>query len=146
MRRGAVAEHADIWGQDNRPELADVARMARRLVRQAVLTARAEDGPVQRVLREHLGPEAAGRPVVSGTWRGYDHVNVQAGLDAWLAADARGHRLAGVTGFRHMDFGLADLMQPGRYAEPPGLGRVAAAPPSARPRGPAAGTRPPRAL
>ena len=82
-----MAEHADIWGQDNRPELADVARMARRLMRQAVLTARAEDGPVQRALREHLGPEAAGRPVVSGSWRGYDHVNVQAGLDAWLAAD-----------------------------------------------------------
>src|SRR5260370_22767356 len=86
MRRGAVAEHADIWGQDNRPELADVARMARRLMRQAVLTARAEDGPVQRALREHLGPEAAGRPVVSGSWRGYDPPNVQAALDPSPAA------------------------------------------------------------
>ena len=29
MRRGAVAEHADVWGQDDRPELADITRMAR---------------------------------------------------------------------------------------------------------------------
>src|SRR5260221_5114661 len=95
MRRGAVAEHADIWGQDDRPGLADIARIARRLVRQAVLTARAEDGPVQRALREHLGPEAPGRPVVSGSWRGYDHVNGQAGLDAWVAAQGRRARPAG---------------------------------------------------
>src|SRR5260370_22587310 len=135
MRRGAVAEHADIWGQDNRPELADVARMARRLMRQAVLTARAEDAPVQGALGEPLGTEAAGRPVVSGSWRGYDHLNVQAGLDAWLAADGRGHRLAGVTGFRHMDFGLADLMQPGRYAERLGIGSVATTALSAGPGG-----------
>jgi hypothetical protein len=135
MRRGAVAEHADIWGQDDRPELADIARIARRLVRQAVLTARAEDGPVQRALRDHLGSEAPDRPVVSGSWRGYDHVNVQAGLDAWLAAEGRGHRLAGVTGFRHMDFGLADLMQPGRYAERLGVGGVATTALSAGPGG-----------
>jgi hypothetical protein len=135
MRRGAVAEHADLWAQDDRPELADISRIARRLVRQAVLVARSEDGPVQRVLRDHLGPDAAGRPVVSGSWPGYDHLNVQAGLDAWLAADGRGHRLAGVTGFRHMDFGLADLLQPGRYAERLGLGSVATTAVSAGPGG-----------
>ena len=135
MRRGAVAEHASNWGQNDRPELADITRMARRLVRQAVLVARSEDGPVQRVLRDHLGPDAAGRPVVSGSWQGYDHVNVQAGVDAWLAADGREHRLAGVTGFRHMDFGLADLLQPGRYAERLGVGSVATTAVSAGPAG-----------
>ena len=130
-----MAEHASNWGQEDRPELADITRMARRLVRQAVLVARSEDGPVQRVLRDHLGPEAADRPVVSGSWPGYDHVNVQAGLDAWLAADDRHHRLAGVTGFRHMDFGLADLLQPGRYAERLGLGSVATTAVSSGPAG-----------
>lgn len=130
-----MAEHASNWGQDDRPELADITRMARRLVRQAVLVARSEDGPVQRVLRDHLGPDAAGRPVVSGSWQGYDQVNVQAGLDAWLAADGREHRLAGVTGFRHMDFGLADLLQPGRYAERLGVGSVATTALSAGPAG-----------
>ena len=63
MRRGAVAEHASNWGQDERPELADITRMARRLVRQAVLVARSEDGPVQRVLRDHLGPDATDRQI-----------------------------------------------------------------------------------
>jgi ATPase family associated with various cellular activities (AAA) len=135
MRRGAVAEHADLWGHDERPELADITRMARRLVRQAVLVARSEDGPVQRVLRDHLGQDAASRPVVSGSWQGYDHLNVQAGLDAWLAAGGRAHRLAGVTGFRHMDFGLADLLQPGRYAERLSLGSVATTAVSAGPAG-----------
>jgi hypothetical protein len=135
MRRGAVAEHAGTWGQDDRPELADITRMARRLMRQAVLVARSDDGPVQRVLREHLGPDAASRPVVGESWPGYDHVNVQAGLDAWLAADGRGHRLAGVTGFRHMDFGLADLLQPGRYAERLSVGSVATTAVSSGPAG-----------
>src|SRR5262249_34043013 len=125
MRRGAVAEHASNWGQDERPELADITRMARRLVRQAVLVARSEEGRVRRVPRDPLGRDATARPVVSGSWPGYDHVNVQAGLDAWLATHDRDHRLAGVTGFRHMDFGLADLLQPGRYAERLGLGSVA---------------------
>jgi hypothetical protein len=138
MRRDAVAEHADNWGQEERPELADITRIARRLMRQAVLVARYEDGPVQRVLRDHLGADAANRPVVSGSWQGYDHVNVQAGLDAWLAAGERSHRLAGVTGFRHKDFGLADLLQPGRYAERLGLGSAATA---ALPAGPAGQTR-----
>ena len=130
-----MAEHADIWGQADRPELADITRMARRLMRQAVMVARSDDGPVQRVLREHLGPDAASRPVVSGSWPGYDHVNVQAGLDAWLAAGGRRHRLAGVTGFRHMDFGLADLLQAGRYAERLALGSVSTTAVSAGPGG-----------
>ena len=42
-------------------------------------------------LAEHLGHDAGELEVVEETWPGYDHVNVQAGLDAWLAdPDARG--------------------------------------------------------
>src|SRR5260370_16334208 len=106
MRRGAVAEHADIWGQDNRPELADVARMARRLVRQAVLTARAEDGPVQRVLREHLGPDAAGPPVVSGTRRGSYPGNGQARPGPPLAPPPPRPPPPPLTPVPHLDFTL----------------------------------------
>ena len=122
-------------GLDSRPELADVARLARRLMHRAVSAARAEDAPAQRLLRDHLGPGAASMPVVSGSWPGYDHVNMQAGLDAWLADEGRGHRLAGLTGFRHMDFGLADLMQPGSYGERLGVGSVATSALSAGPGG-----------
>ena len=61
----------------------------------------------------HLGPGAEYLPVVSGSWPPYDHVNVQGGIDRWLASAEGTHRLLGLTGFRHRMFGLADLCQPG---------------------------------
>ena len=72
-------------GQANRAELADVRRLARRLLNRAVETARNEDQPLRRLLLEHLGPDAALLPTVSATWPSYEHVNVQVALDAWLA-------------------------------------------------------------
>mgnify|MGYP003693536449 CR=1 FL=1 len=54
----------------------------------------------------------------------YDHVNVQAGLDAWLAEPGREHEVAGITGFRHRTFGLADLTQPSGWSHGLGLGSV----------------------
>jgi hypothetical protein len=95
---------------ESRLELADVGRLARRLLRRVAVAARTEDAPVQRALWEHLGPQAADVPVVRATWPGYDRVNVQVGLDAWLAGPGRGHQLAGITGFHHGP-GLADLVQ-----------------------------------
>ena len=73
---------------ESRLELADVGRLARRLLRRAVAAARTEDAPVQRALWEHLGPQAADVPVVRATWPGYDRVNVQVGLDRFLDAGA----------------------------------------------------------
>jgi hypothetical protein len=64
---------------ESRLELADVGRLARRLLRRAVAAARTEDAPVQRALWEHLGPQAADVPVVRATWPGYDRVNIQVG-------------------------------------------------------------------
>jgi hypothetical protein len=125
--------------EDVRPELADVSRLARRFLRQVIATARAEEASVRRLLADHLGPGAAEMPVASGTWPRYDHVNVQAGLDAWLAAEGREHEIAGLTGFRHSDFGLADLTQPGGWVHRIGLGSVTMATP---PSGPGGQTRP----
>ncbi|MEP7025980.1 MAG: hypothetical protein ABJB47_19715, partial [Actinomycetota bacterium] len=117
------------------PELADVARLARRLLRRTVAAARADDAPpLRRLLLAHLGPDGAAFPVVSSSWPGYDQVNVQSGLNGWLSGQGRQHELVGLTGFRHMEFGLADLMQTGRYASYLGVGSVALA---ARPAGPA---------
>jgi len=118
---------AYLGGPDDWPELADIPRMARRLIRRAVLAARADDAPVQRALREHLGPETPGIPVVFGSWQGYDHVNLQAGLDAWLAGWRREHELVGLTGFQHENFGLADLLQPAAEHLWLGVGSVAMA-------------------
>src|SRR5689334_10244081 len=71
----------------NRAEIADVGRLARRLLDRAVETARTENHPLRRLLLDHLGPDAPYLPTVSATWPAYEHVNVQVGLDAWLAGD-----------------------------------------------------------
>jgi ATPase family associated with various cellular activities (AAA) len=128
---------ADFGGHDDRPELADIPRIARRLIRWAVQAARTEDTPLAGLLRDHLGPDAAGFRVVSGSWPGYDLVNVQAGLNGWLAGWRREHELVGLTGYQHESFGLADLLQPGAERVWLGVGSVAMA---ALPAGPAGQT------
>ena len=70
------------------------------------------EGPVE-TITAHLGSGAEYLPVVSGSWPPYDHVNVQVGIDRWLASADGSHRLLGLTGFRHRMFGLAELCQPG---------------------------------
>jgi hypothetical protein len=107
-----------------RPELADVGRLGRSLVRGLVRRARAHDLPsLTGELRSFLGPGASGLPVLSERWPAYEHVNVALALDAWLAAPARSHRLLGVTEFRHSMFGLAELLQGNPHG--PRLGSVA---------------------
>jgi ATPase family associated with various cellular activities (AAA) len=138
VERGATSRGDSADASFAAPELADVARLARRLIQRAVLVARTQDAPAQHLLRDHLGPGAAGMPVVSGSWPGYDHVNVQAGLDAWLADDGRAHHLAGLSGLRQLDLGLADLLPPGPAGERPGVGSVAT---TARAAGPGGQTR-----
>jgi hypothetical protein len=124
---------------DLNPELADVARLVRRFVRQAVSAARAEEGSVRHLLAGHLGPQVATLPVASGTWPGYDHVNVQAGLDIWLAEPGREHEIAGLTRFHHAMFGLADLTASGNGPMHQRLGSVTTV---ALPSGPGGATRP----
>ncbi|HEV8219088.1 MAG TPA: ATP-binding protein [Streptosporangiaceae bacterium] len=106
------------------PELADVGRLARWMVSRAVQTARADEAPVYRLLRAHLGPGVRDRPVASRSWPRYDQVNLQCGLEAWLAADGREHQLTGLTRYRHRDFTLADLLQPLSDASGIGVGSV----------------------
>jgi hypothetical protein len=122
---------------DERPELADIGRLARRLVRRTVAAARAEEGSVGRVLADHLGAEAPTLPVARSSWPAYDQVNVQAGVDAWLAEAGRRHKLVGLTDYRHQDFGLADLLRGSHWG--PGIGSVAT---EALPAGPGGMTRP----
>jgi hypothetical protein len=101
-------------GDALRPELADVGRLARRGLRALVGAARADERPrLSRILGDHLGPGATTLDVVEETWRSYDHVNVQAGLDAWLADPRRTSELVGVANFQHTMFGLGDLLAVG---------------------------------
>ena len=95
----------------DRPELADVGRLVRRGVRGLVAAARAGEGPsLTSDLTDHLGPGSAELVVVEEAWPGYEHVNVQAGLDAWLAGGTADVRLVGIAGFQHRPFGLGDLL------------------------------------
>ena len=118
------AGYGQAAGTQARPELADVGLLARRLMARTVAAARAEEESVSRLLAEHLGVQAAAMPLARGSWPAYHQVNVQTGLDAWLAEPGRSHQLAGLTHYRHREFGLADLMQPGQPWSP-GLGNVA---------------------
>jgi hypothetical protein len=126
-------------GQADKPELADVGRLARRLITKTVAAARAEDKSASRLLSEHLGigAQASALPVARGSWPAYDRVNVQTALDVWLAADGREHRLVGLTQYRHRDFALPDLLQGDRYG--PGIGSVET---ESLPAGPGGLTRP----
>jgi ATPase family associated with various cellular activities (AAA) len=106
-------------GRTRQAEIGDVGRLARRLLNRAVEAARKEDRPLRWVLEEHLGPEAATLPTVSATWPSYEHVNVQVGLDAWLAdgAGSLAHEVIGITGvgiMHHLDVvGIGDFLQAG---------------------------------
>jgi predicted AAA+ superfamily ATPase len=108
------------------PELADVRRYGRRLMTRFVDQAREADRPkFATLLTEHLGLPADRLPVAEQQWPAYEHVNVQAALDAWLGEPGREHRLVGVAGYRHRgSMGLADLLgqlpEEAKYGPRPG--------------------------
>jgi hypothetical protein len=94
-----------------RPELADVGRLLRRGLRGVVGAARAGEAPtLAGALQEHLGPVDVDLDVVEESWPGYEHVNVQAGVDSWVAAATEPVRLVGVVGYQYRPFGLAELL------------------------------------
>ena len=108
-----TAAGASPAGDAARLELADVGRLARRAARRAARAARAEDQPtLTHLLQQHLGEGLGELPVVEESWPAYEHVNVQAGLDAWLAGGGRQSELVGVIGFQHHEFGLGELLEP----------------------------------
>jgi ATPase family associated with various cellular activities (AAA) len=128
VERGATYGSSDLTITDvapddvpdgTRPELADLARLGRRALRGVVRAARADLVPsLGGILAGHLGPLGAGVAVVEESWPGYDHVNVQAGLDAWFAEPERGLQVVGVAGFQHQQFGLTELLNPATASQP----------------------------
>ena len=101
-------------GPDDRIRPSDAAKLLRRARRIVVGIARAEDRVTfERLLAQHLGEGSTKLDVVEESWPSYDHINVQAGLDAWLAEPGRTHQLIGMVNFRHRDFGLSDLLRSG---------------------------------
>lgn len=107
--------------------LSDVRKLGRRAVRSVAGAARVEDRVTfSKLLTAHLGVSTTELDVVEETWPAYDQVNVQAGLDAWLAIDGREHDIEGVVNFRHREFGLSELMRGGdrRWLDLPSPGNV----------------------
>ncbi|HEX6149081.1 AAA family ATPase, partial [Nocardioides sp.] len=92
------------------PELADVRRYGRRLVNRWVQQAREAERPRFRpIIGDYLGVPTEHLPITEEQWPAYEHVNVQAALDAWVAV--REHQVVGVTGYRHRGpFGMAELV------------------------------------
>ena len=77
------------------------------------------------MLTEHLGRPADQLPVAEQQWPAYEHVNVQAALDAWLAEPGREHQVIGVAGHRHHgSLGFVDLLgmtpEEAKYGARPG--------------------------
>jgi hypothetical protein len=103
-----VAPSAD----DHAPQLSDVGRYGRYVVRQFVSKARAADRPTFRsVLTEHLGGPVHELPITVEQWPAYEHVNVQGALDVVLEEYDGRARILGVAGHRHHGpFGIADLL------------------------------------
>ena len=119
-----VAPGAD---DDEHLRVSDVGKLARRLRRRVVGAARADDRPTfARLLADHLAVPLEGLEVVEESWPSYELVNVQVGLDTWLAQGDRTHVLVGLANFRHREFGLTDLLQPVHgYDHGPTPGNVA---------------------
>jgi AAA+ superfamily predicted ATPase len=119
---------SDGWGRDaeddDRLRLSDVGKLGRRARRRIVRTARLDDRPTfPRLLAAHLQTELDAVEVVEESWPPYDLVNVQVGLDAFLAADGVRHELVGMRNHQHREFGLTDLLRPSeeeRYGPHPG--------------------------
>lgn len=95
---------------DERFRVSDLGKLAARTRLRVVRPARSDDRPTfYKLLAAHLG-DLRSVEVVEESWPAYEHVNVQTGLDAWLGEADRSHQLVGVAGYRHMEFGLADLL------------------------------------
>ncbi|MDF1602080.1 AAA family ATPase [Nocardioides sp. YIM 152315] len=90
----------------------DVRGYGRRLVRRFVAQARAAEQPTFRtMIGSHFGIAVDDLAVSAETWPAYEHVNVQAALDVWLARPATTHEVLGLADYRHRgSFGLADLL------------------------------------
>jgi len=107
-------EHPGNGSRPDAPELADLRRYGRRLVRRFVAQARADEQPTfASLVTEHLGVPTHDLPLVEERWAPYEHVNVQAAVDAWLAEPGRIADVVGLTNYRHRGpFGLGDLIRP----------------------------------
>jgi hypothetical protein len=103
---------------DERLRMSDVGKLGRLVRRRIVRTARLADRPTfPKLLAAHLQTNVDEVEVVEESWPPYDLVNVQVGLDAFLADEHVRHELVGMRDHRHREFGLTDLLRPSDYPD-----------------------------
>jgi hypothetical protein len=70
------------------------------------------DGAFRNLLREHLGVDATGLPIVSDEYAPLEHPNLQLAVEDFVSESGRASRLVGVLGGqrRLMGMGLRDLI------------------------------------
>ncbi len=112
--------------ESRRPELADLGRYAALVVDRFVTQARSAQQPTFRsLIGAHLGTGVDDLAVVEEAWPAFEHVNVQAALDAWLGVERREHRVVGMADYRHRGgFGLGDLLGQDPHGHGPRPGNV----------------------
>ncbi|HVH94569.1 MAG TPA: ATP-binding protein [Nocardioidaceae bacterium] len=112
---------------DERFQMSDVSKLGRLVRRRIIRTARFADRPTfPKLLAAHLQTDVDAVEVVEESWPPYDLVNVQVGLDAFLAGDGVRHELIGMRDHRHREFGLTDLLRSSEHqAYGPHPGNVA---------------------
>jgi ATP-dependent 26S proteasome regulatory subunit len=76
-----------------------------------------EPSPLLLRLTEHLGVEPGGLPVVTEAFAAYEHANVQAALDAYLADSGAVADLVGVTGRGREHEGLTDIVMGAQHRQ-----------------------------
>jgi cell division protease FtsH len=69
-----------------------------------------EPSPLLRRLADHLGVEPQGLPVVAESYAAYEHPNIQAAIDAFIAEPGVTAELVGVIGPNREHEGLADIV------------------------------------
>jgi cell division protease FtsH len=93
-------------------EIAEFARTFRAfLVSMQEAAANAAGSPLRVVLDEHLGRDSQGLPIVRDSYPPFEHVNVQAALDALLSEPGTTHQLNGLLGDHHFHMSFGDLIQ-----------------------------------
>ncbi|MBN9622464.1 MAG: 26S protease regulatory subunit [Actinobacteria bacterium] len=97
------------------PDPKDLARAVVALNEWAQENAAPEDPEhgLSKRLREHLGGETDGLPVVSRGLEGYQRANFQVAIDAFLSADGREAELVGLPMMEGYRIGLAELVKSG---------------------------------
>ncbi len=99
-------------------EPAELAEALRALARWAEHAAPPAESGVLVRLREHLGADPAGLPVVSEPLGSFERVNQQVALDAWSAAPGRSAEVIGLPAAHGYRSGLAELSRPSHFGPP----------------------------